>query len=80
MVCKKNPAQISVFCHLGSFGGRQRAQSDFSRFLLVLGLFSKFEIFKDFLNNKISISCVRHFYVTSIVQALDFWLTRESPV
>ena len=28
MVCVKNPAQISVFLHLGSFGGRQKAQSD----------------------------------------------------
>jgi hypothetical protein len=55
MVCKKKPAEISVFCHLWSFGGRQRAQSDLSRFLLVLGLFSKFEIFKEVLNNKISI-------------------------
>ena len=23
-----NPPKISVFCHLGSFGGRQKAQSD----------------------------------------------------
>ena len=28
-----------MFCHLGSFGGRQRAQSDLRIFLLVLGLF-----------------------------------------
>ena len=28
MVLVTNPAQISVFCHLGSFGGRQRTQSD----------------------------------------------------
>ena len=28
MVWVANPAQISVFLHLGSFGGRQKAQSD----------------------------------------------------
>ena len=28
MVWVTNPAKISVFCHLGSFGGRQKAQSD----------------------------------------------------
>ena len=28
MVWVTNPAQISVFLHLGSFGGRQKAQSD----------------------------------------------------
>ena len=28
-----------MFCHLGSFGGRQRAQSDLRIFLFVLGLF-----------------------------------------
>ena len=46
-------------------------------YLFILVFFSKFEIFKDFLDDKISNCCVWHCYVTSILQALDFCLTRE---
>ena len=77
------------FSHLGSFGVILR--SFYGRFVVSLwsvwaqsiqfthfrGFFSKFEIFTDFLDYEISNWCVWHCYVTSIVQALDFWLTRE---
>ena len=41
-------------------------------FLLVLALFSKFEIFKTFLNNKINNFCLWRYFFTSIVQKKNF--------
>ena len=57
----KKPSSKRCFVIWGHLGVAVRAQSDR---LLVLGLFSKFEIFKEYLNNKISIWCVRHSFVT----------------
>ena len=78
----------TLLCNFNRSGVRLLADTRKSRvsqkskiwFLLVLGLFSQFEIFKEFLNNKMSSWCVGHSFVTSIVQALDFWLTHEIPV
>ena len=39
-------------------------------------LFWSFEILKYFLNNKINTFCYWHYFVTSIIQILDFLLTR----
>ena len=65
MVCKKNPGRISVFLIFGQFGSFYGhftviLRSFCGHFglnlfnLLILGFFSKFEIIKDFLDDKIS--------------------------
>ena len=75
----------TLLCYFSHSGIRLLADMQYSHvsqkskiwFLLLLVFFSKFQNFKEFLNYKISIWCLWHYYITSIVQVWDFWLTRE---
>ena len=69
LLCNFNCSGVRLFAHSGVLRVSQKSKI---WFLLLIGLFTKFQNFKEFLNNKISIWCLWHYYITSIVQKSDF--------